>query len=170
MKNFLVTITRQTGLISLPVILFSLTLPHNAIAKGTQDIGGCINSLVGNGVSEAQAANACADALEPSELSACVGSIQGGTEIKAEDALSACYRVRRPQELASCVVSISGNLDQTKPTVALDNCRRSLLPLHYAECTLGLQNNIPKMSSMKAMETCISAEFFPSKLAPETTK
>ena len=168
MKNFLVKTIRQTTLVSLPVMLFALAVPSNAIAKGAKDIGSCASSLLDSGLSKEQAANACSDVLEPSLLSSCVGSIQGQTEIKAEDALSACYRVRRPDDLASCVVSLNGNLDKAKPTMALDNCRRSLLPQRYAECTLGLQSNIPEISSTEAMETCISAEFFPSELAPET--
>ena len=167
MKNFLVTTIRHTTLASLPAILLTIALPNSAIAKASPDIGGCASSLIDNGVSGEQAANACADALEPKELSACVDSIQGNTEIKAEDALQACYRVRRPQDLASCVVSLNDNLGKVKPTVALDNCRRSLLPLHYAECTVGLQTSVPEMTTMKAMDTCIKAQFFPSELAPE---
>jgi hypothetical protein len=49
---------------------------------------------------------ACADALDPEELSVCVLSIAKNTEILAEDALNSCYRVRRPLELARCVVRI----------------------------------------------------------------
>lgn len=168
MKNFLVKTIRVSTLASLPAVLFTVAIPNRpAIAV---DFGGCANSLISGGVSQEQAASACSDALEPLELSACVGDIQTGTGIEAEDALQACYRVRRPEDLASCVVDISGNLGQAEPTVALDNCRRSLLPKRYADCTLGLQSAIPDLSSTEAMETCITAEFFPGEVSPSSEK
>ena len=160
--EMLVKTIRWTGLVSLPAMLLTIAIPH---APAVANVGSCAISLIDNGVSQEAAAAACSDALEPETLSSCVITIQEGTEIEAENALQACYRVRRPQELAICVTDISGNLGEAQPNTALDNCRRSLLPIHYAECTLGLQASL-EISSTEAMETCISAEYFPSEVAP----
>jgi hypothetical protein len=161
--KILVKAIRWTSLVSLPAMLLTLTIPSSPAVAGS--IGSCASSLIGNGASKEAAAAACSDALEPDELSACVGNIASLTKIKAEDALEACYRVRRPQELASCVTDLSANVDQEKSTMALDNCRRSLLPEHYAECTLDLQS-VAQVPSTEAMESCITAEYFPSEVAP----
>ena len=166
MKDFLVKTIRMTTLASLPVMLFTIALPTRPTVAA--DFGGCASSLISNGVSKEQAANACSDALKPEELSACVDDIQSDTKIKAEDALQACYRVRRPEDLANCVVDINGNVSKIKPELALDNCRRSLLPKRYAECTVGLYGSIPELSGSKVMETCITAEFSPSKISPSS--
>ncbi len=167
MKNFLVKTIRLTATASLPTVLFTMTISQRPAIAGL--IGNCVNDLIDSGVVSEQAAAACSDVLEPTELSSCVGDIQNGANIKAQDALQACYRVRRPQDLARCTIDLSGNLGESKPTMALDYCRRSLLPTRYAECTLDLQDTA-ELSSMKAMETCITAEFFPSTIAPETTQ
>ncbi|WP_036483651.1 hypothetical protein [Myxosarcina sp. GI1] len=162
---------RTSTLVSLPAILFLTFSPSEATARDYRasrgDFSSCASSLVADGVAGEAAAVACADALEPQQLSACVSDIQSNTEIAVEDALAGCYRVRRPEELSSCVIDISGNLEDAKPTAALDNCRRSLLPTRYADCTLGLQSNIPDLSVTEAMETCISAEYFPSEFYPQ---
>lgn len=164
MRNFLIKTIRLTALVSFPTALFTVTLTQTpAIARS---IGSCVNDLIDSGVARESAAAGCSDVLEPTELSSCVIDIQDATNIKAQDALQACYRVRRPEDLASCTIDISSNLGQAKPITALENCRRSLLPAHYAECTLALQE-AAELSSMKAMETCITAEFFPSTIAPQ---
>ncbi len=167
MKNFLVKTIRLTAAASLPTVLLTMTISQRSAIAGS--IGNCVNDLIDSGVAKEQAAAACSDVLEPTELSSCVGDIVSETDIKADDALQACYRVRRPQDLASCTIDISANLGESKPVEALDNCRRSLLPKRYAECTLDLQDTA-ELSSMKAMETCIIAEMFPSTLAPAKTK
>ena len=181
MKNFLVKTIRLIAAASLPTVLLTMTIPQRPASASS--IGSCVNNLIASGVAKEQAGAACSDVLYPKELSSCVGKIQQETNIKALDALQACYRVRRPKDLASCTI------DLTRPTEtlnkqteasdksaaapdnleALDNCRRSLLPKRYAECTLGLQNNAG-LSSMKAMESCITAEFFPSTIGPTTTE
>ncbi|WP_019508188.1 hypothetical protein [Pleurocapsa sp. PCC 7319] len=161
--NVLVKAIRWSSLVSLPVFLF--TIPNSPAMAGS--VGSCAEGLIANGVTKTAAALACSDALEPTELSSCVGDIKTGTDIKGDDILQACYRVRRPDELASCVTDLSA-LEAGKSTMALDNCRRSLLPERYAECTLDLAN-VVKMSSEEAMASCITAEFMPSEVAPETT-
>lgn len=163
---------RTSTLVSLPAILF-LAFSPNAIAEdygfdaSRDDFSDCASSLVAGGIEGKAAAIACADTIEPDKLSACVTRIQNNTELASEEALVACYRVRRPEELASCVVDISGNLGDAEPVLALNNCRRSLLPNRYADCTLGIQSSIPDLSVTEAMETCISAEYFPSEFYPQ---
>jgi hypothetical protein len=163
--KILVKAIRWTSLISLPVFL--LGIPNSPALAG--DIGTCANSLIIDGVSKSAAGIACSDALEPTDLSSCVADIKANTNIKGDDALQACYRVRRPDELASCVVDLSSGLAAEKSTMALDNCRRSLLPEHYAECTLDL-TSVAQIPSEEAMKSCITAEYFPSQVAPETTE
>ena len=163
--QILVDTLRVTAVASLPTVLLTMTIAQPPAIAGT--IGGCVTDLIDTGIVKEQAAIACSDVIKPTELSACVGDITAETDIKASDVLQACYRVRRPQELANCTIDISANLGQSKPVEALDNCRRSLLPAHYAECTLDLQA-AAGLSSMKAMETCIAAQFLPSKLDPTT--
>ncbi len=164
---------RTSTLISLPAILFLAFSPSRAVAEdydfeaSQDDFNDCASSLVASNISGEAAAIACADTIEPDELSACVSKIQNNLEIASEEALAACYRVRRPEELASCVVDIGNNLGDAEPTLALNNCRRSLLPTRYANCTLGIQNSVPDLSVTEAMETCISAEYFPSEFYPQ---
>jgi hypothetical protein len=154
---------RWTSLISFPVFL--LSIPNSPALAG--DIGVCANSLIVDGVSKSAAATACSDAIKPVELASCVADIRVNTNIKGDNALQACYRVRRPDELATCVVNLSSGLAAEKSTMALDNCRRSLLPERYAECTLDL-TSVAQIPSEEAMQSCITAEYFPSQVAPET--
>ena len=181
MENFLVKTIRLIASVSFPTVLLTMTISQRPASASS--IGRCVNDLIDSGVAREQAGAACSDVLYPKELSSCVGKIQNRTNIKAQDALQACYRVRRPQDLASCTIDLAQPAETpNKPpeasdksaaaidnVAALNNCRRSLLPKRYAECTLGLQNNAG-LSSMKAMETCITAEFFPSTLSPEISQ
>jgi hypothetical protein len=168
MKKSLIANVRLASILSLPTFLFTITITPATLAQSVGGgVGPCISSLIDSGVTGKQAAAACADALEPKQISACVATIQSNTQIAVIDALQACYRVRRPSDLASCVVDINGQLKETDAPLALDNCRRSLLPKHYADCTLGLLGNVKELSGAEAMETCISAEVFPSELDPQ---
>lgn len=165
MNNYFKKTIRLTALASLPVFLLTIAIPpHSA---GASNFSGCASSLLSSGISEDDAGVACADALEPTILSACVKKIQGQTLVASQDALTACYRVRRPQELASCVVKIDTNLASEEiANLALDNCRRSILPTRFADCVVGLNNTISELSGTEAIETCISAEDFPRELFP----
>lgn len=166
MKNLLKRIIHLTALTSLPAVLFTLTIPSDPAAA--QGFGSCVRNLVGSGIAEDQAGTACADALVPRDLSACVQRVTNNTSLEAKNALQACYRVRRPRALARCVVRISSNVENAENDVlALDNCRRSLLPDRYSECVVALNANLTNISAPKAMETCISAEAFPRNLFPD---
>jgi hypothetical protein len=94
-----------TAIATLPALLLTLFLPiRPAAAENQFDV--CVLSLKSNGVQGEQAGTACADALIPKELSACVSHIKSATPIEAEDALQACYQVRRPVDLGNCVADI----------------------------------------------------------------
>ena len=165
MNNYFKKTIRLTTLASLPAFLLAITIPpHSALASQFKR---CASTLLSSGISEDNAGVACADALEPKRLSACVERIKKQTPITGEDALAACYRVRRPKELASCVLKIDKNVASTEiANLALDNCRRSLLPKRFADCVVGLNSTISQFSGTEAMATCISAEDFPTDLFP----
>ncbi len=165
MNSYFKKTIHLTALASLPAFLFTIALsPHSAVASNFR---ACASSLLSSGISEDDAGVACADALEPKMLSACVDKIQRQTPIAGNDALAACYRVRRPQELASCVVKIDSNIASAEiANLVLDNCRRSLLPKRFADCVVGLNSSISQLAGAEAIETCISAEDFPKELFP----
>ena len=165
MNSYFNKTIRQTALASLPAFLLTIAIaPHSAVAS---NFTACASSLLSSGISEDDASVACADALEPKMLSACVDKIQRQTSIVGKDALTACYRVRRPKELASCVVKIDTTIASTEiANLALDNCRRSLLPKRFADCVVGLNRTISQLSGEDAIDTCISAEDFPTELFP----
>ncbi len=168
MNNYFEKTIRLTAFASLPAFLLTIAIPHSAVAS---NFSTCASNLLKSGIAEEDASVACADALEPKMLSACVEKIQERTNVTGQDALAACYRVRRPKELASCVVKIDNNLASVElADLALDNCRRSLLPERFADCVVGLNrglnNEISEFSGTEAIDTCISAEDFPTELFP----
>ena len=154
-------VIRWTNLVSLPA--FFWIVPNSSAFAG--NIGSCADSLISSGVAKSAAAIACSDALQPTDLAACVEDITIDTDVKGLEALNACYRVRRPDELASCVTTIDRDLEVAS-TMALDSCRRSLLPVRHAECTVDLVN-FAEISGEEAMKSCIAAELTPSEIAPE---
>ena len=165
MKDYLQKTARLISVASFPVLLLTTAMPQNSAIASNFDA--CASSLLESGISGDDAGIACADALEPTVLSACVATIERETAITGQEALTACYRVRRPEELASCVVDIDNNLDSADvANLALDNCRRSLLPERFADCVVGLNSSISEFSGNEAIATCISAEEFPTELFP----
>ncbi|WP_204104847.1 MULTISPECIES: hypothetical protein [Spirulina sp. CCY15215] len=151
----------------------------------TEEFAECATQLLGVGVREDQAAIACSEALEPTDVSQCVSSIDTGTVINELYALFACFRVRRPLELAECVVTINDNVLVTRTELAgnitvaateleplalstLDHCRRSLLPTRLSACVVGLSQQIP-LTPSRALNTCIDAEDFPRELYTPST-
>lgn len=148
--------------------LLGLSLPSLAVTISTSsnsnDYRKCASRLATTGVSAEAAASACAGALNPQDVSRCVGEIEEGTEITAPQALESCQQVRRPIELSSCVVGISSNIEGSVPGV-LDYCTRSLLPERYAQCVVGLGREI-NIAPPQALETCISASDRPLDFSP----
>lgn len=135
--------------------------------SSVRDYNACAAELLGTGLSPEAASAACGGALYPKALSACVTSIDAGTEIAAADALTGCRQVRRPQELASCVVGINGiKTEGTKPLEVLDYCRRSLLPVRFSNCVVGLTGQIPAYTTTEVMTSCIAASNRPRQVLP----
>ncbi|NJO40351.1 MAG: hypothetical protein HC769_05055 [Cyanobacteria bacterium CRU_2_1] len=131
-----------------------------------EDYQACAAGLLGTGLSEEDAAVACAAALYPTDLSTCVTRIDTDTSIEAIDALSGCRQVRRPVDLATCVVDINSSASQeTAALEVLDYCRRSLLPLRFSNCVVGLRTEIT-FSTTDAMVNCIAASSRPRDVLP----
>jgi hypothetical protein len=155
--------------------LFSLATPTGALILDfdssprtyprTADFEKCANNLLDVGISDGDAASACANALHPVSLSRCVIRIQGSTEIIATDALSGCLRVRQPTEMSRCVVRINTEREDAIAMDVLDHCRRSLLPSRFSACVIGLGREI-SMPTSDAMSTCIAAYDRPDNLLP----
>jgi hypothetical protein len=145
----------------------AMTLPSTAQGVNylDDDFRTCAARLLSVGVSNNEAASACAAALNPGNLSRCVAEIELRTEIAAADALATCRQVRRPEELAGCVVDISRNSEKNAVPGVLDYCGRSLLPERFAECVVGL-NRVIEVAPTRAMETCIDARDPLADIAP----
>jgi hypothetical protein len=134
-----------------------MSLPSAAVtASYNNDYRVCAARLLSVGVAAETASQACATALRPRDLSACVIRIEERTQIPASDAVATCREVRRPENLATCVVGISQNSQEAVNPVVLDYCRRSLLPERFAECVVGLRAEID-FAPTQAMEACIDA-------------
>ena len=115
---------------------------------------------------------------------------------KAMTIVDSCFRVRRPIDLANCVVDIQravlnsasdakpeetvegeidysatvNNIDKTPSELAMESCRASLLPGRHSECVIALSRNTREIGEIEtAMDTCLTAENFPSELNPAYT-
>lgn len=136
-----------------------------AFVKGN-DYESCVSELLDRGVVVGNATDACASALEPKDISACVNHISGDVAIAPEEALESCIRVRQPREMASCVVRVDGQLDAALPLAVLDYCTRSLLPEDYADCIVGI-NEATDIAAPDVLQTCIAADYrIPSEFYP----
>jgi len=140
--------------------ILAMVIPPKPATAGSNEFKTCAAELLRANISRNLAADVCAEALYPEDLSLCVLKIRAQTPIIADQALYGCQRVRRPLELASCVVDINKHTQNPDVLLALDRCRRSLLPLRFSECVIGLSREID-FSSTEAQETCIAAEDFP---------
>ncbi|MBD2439416.1 hypothetical protein [Nostoc sp. FACHB-110] len=138
--------------------LWASILPSTAVTDAyyNNDYRACAGQLLRVGVTPQAAAQDCATALRPRDLSACVASIRQGTKIEPIDALASCSRARRPKELASCVVGVSQNTKEEVNAAVLTYCGRSLLPVTFAQCVVGLRREIT-LTPIQALDTCIDA-------------
>jgi len=152
--------------------VLSTTLPSNAISnpfrRNQNDYRVCAARLLSVGIPAEAVSNACAAALRPREVSACVGQIQRKTQIPATDSLPFCAEARRPNDLATCVVGIGTKSQETVNPVILSYCSRSLLPFKFAQCVVGLRSEID-FSPTQAMRNCISASDRVSNVVPLPT-
>lgn len=186
MINLSQPLVRLLNIAVLPAGLLLLALPNFPVHAGLNpgrwnQFDVCVNEMKNNGIPPEKAGTACADALIPKELSSCVARIRANTPINPEKALLACYQVRRPIDLANCVSDIQrATLNSAGKTardeaaaegtslsdLALDSCRASLLPGRHSECVIALSRDVRGISPKQAMNTCLSAEDFPSDLFP----
>ncbi|BAY22706.1 hypothetical protein NIES2100_24690 [Calothrix sp. NIES-2100] len=122
----------------------------------SNDYRTCAGQLLRVNINANAASQACAGALRPRDLSACVVKINKETQINAVEALTTCSKARRPEELASCVVGISlyPSKEAANPTI-LNYCGRSLLPVSFGQCVVGLRSEI-KSALIPTLETCIN--------------
>ena len=154
-NNFLKNLSKVIVIASYPVInLFLFNLPAKA---DWNEFTLCSIELQKIGIEANQAGNACAEAIEPKDLSSCAMRINYETPISAPIALDGCFRVRRPLELSQCVGNIYREIikeddeditlgnrpsEHLQPSLlSLDYCRRSLLPLTFSECVVGISNS-----------------------------
>lgn len=158
--------------------LLAMVVPTDP-AQAFNQFDVCVSELLDREIAQTTALRACAEALKPKDLSLCVLRIGSQTAVTADEALAACFQVRRPLELADCAININNSalepyiskpeadtsVQQPTALVALTNCRRSLLPKRYAECVIAASRNT-NLSPATAMDTCISAEDYPSVLFP----
>ncbi|MEM1393549.1 MAG: hypothetical protein AAGG00_09705 [Cyanobacteria bacterium P01_H01_bin.150] len=164
---------KLTKKLTIPVLamagIFSTALPSNAIRnpfrRNQNEYKVCAARLLSVGIPAEAASNACAAALRPKEVSACVGQIQRKTQIPATDSLSFCGEARRPNDLATCVVGIGTQSQETFNPLILSYCSRSLLPVKFAQCVVGLRSEID-FSPTQAMDNCISASDRISNVVP----
>lgn len=143
--------------------LMAIALPAEAFMNSrartnprSSDYEACASALVDSGIAAVEAADACADALYPKDLSRCVSRIDANTEIASNDALENCLKVRQPVDLAECVTDIDDIGSNVVGLDVLDYCRRSLLPARFAACVTGLSNGT-QLGTNEALESCISA-------------
>ncbi|MGF1488480.1 MAG: hypothetical protein ACFBSE_15450 [Prochloraceae cyanobacterium] len=142
----------------------------------SNDFDVCLRQLLRTRIPEKEAGDACARALEPTELSSCVEQVYNQTPVGSRNALQNCFQVRRPLELSTCVVDIYDEQKKIEDieinalisysNLTLDFCRRSLLPQRYSECVVALSRDLSEISPPEAMEICISAEAYPESLFP----
>jgi hypothetical protein len=154
---------------------FALPAPAQAgifdwIDRSTNAYQTCAKELATAKIATDAAADACAKALHPDELSRCVTrtSTAKDVQVSAVEALSNCRQVRRPAELATCIVDIRQLTKDAPVADVLDTCRRSLLPISFSKCVVGLHKEL-KLAAKPSMDSCIDANFprdFVSNLLP----
>ncbi|ABA23901.1 conserved hypothetical protein [Trichormus variabilis ATCC 29413] len=164
--------TRLMGLTT-PVLaiagLLGMSIPSVAVtASYSNDYRACTGRLISVGVTAQAAAEGCATALRPTDLSACVVDISKKTQIPAVDALSGCRRARQPKDVATCVVAVSKNTEGAVNPDVLNYCGRSLLPVRFAQCVVGLRSEIALAPNV-ALDTCIDGSDRISGFTPPST-
>ncbi|WP_224093184.1 hypothetical protein [Nostoc sp. MS1] len=136
--------------------ILGMSVPGVAVtASYNNDYRACAGRLVSLGVTAQAAAEGCATALRPRDLSACVLDISRNTQITATDALSGCRRARQPRDLATCAVAVSKNTEGSINPDVINYCGRSLLPVRFAQCVVGLRSEIKELPPIQALDTCI---------------
>lgn len=123
--------------------LLGLTIPdRQVLADNSYQI--CAEEMLAVGVSSDTAADACAGALKPENLSGCVSQISNNAIEGLDPSLILfnCQRVRRPEDLATCVTEILEKIPEANSEMAMENCRQSRLPEVYGSCATGLYQQL----------------------------
>lgn len=110
-QNSLIRMLRLGTAVLVPTGLALLSFPPSTKAAWNPfEI--CSLELIEENINAEEAALACAEAIEPEDLSLCVLKINGLTSVDAKSALRACFRDRRPLEMAECVVDITQEVEE----------------------------------------------------------
>ncbi|MFP4007939.1 MAG: hypothetical protein ACLFV6_07990 [Spirulinaceae cyanobacterium] len=120
-QAFLGKLTRWTAVSLVPAGLLAFSVPQEAKAHWNPFEICAEELLATEAISPEQAAFACAEALEPKDLSFCVIKINSFTPVDAVSALQACFRDRRPLELATCTVNITEEFDLSDRVASKQN-------------------------------------------------
>ncbi len=139
--------------------------PLAAQAEEDLNYDRCANELLAAGVGTEAAAQACALAYRPTEVSGCVTGVLALAAVTPEEALGACSRDRRPTEVATCVTDIHQVLVVNDSSSVLNHCHRSILPERYAACVIGLTATVG-YTTEESMASCIAAGYRPENVAP----
>ncbi|TAF07107.1 MAG: hypothetical protein EAZ77_10750 [Nostocales cyanobacterium] len=150
LKIFTVPVVTVVGLLT-------SMLPSQAVIDTYgNDYRSCAGRLVSVGVTAEAAAEGCATALRPRDLSSCVATIKKQTTIDPAVALKSCRQARNPNDIATCVVGISKNTNNAINPDVLSYCGRSLLPVTFANCVVGLRKELD-LAPTQALDTCIDS-------------
>jgi hypothetical protein len=178
MTFMLSRLTKFAAIATVPAGLLAFSLPIAPALANWNEFDVCTTEIINNGVSAQLAGQACSDALIPKELSKCVSIIKSRTQIAGIEALRGCYQVRRPVDLGNCVADIvaqtpnnaiatdNKNTDNNPQLAVLNSCRASLLPGRYSQCVTALNRQVNGLTLGGALDTCLSAEAFPTDLYP----
>lgn len=155
--------------IPLAAIAFSglAGLGFTAPAAQAADFAGCAATLIGLGLSAPVAADACAQAQFPSELSNCTDRLSNSLKLSAADSLSTCRSVRKPLAVASCAERLQAAGGAT-PALIADGCQLSLLPDRYADCVIGLGDQLT-LTRDQLLRACANNGDVPRRIYPNFT-
>lgn len=165
------SIACATLLTSVPIVPAQASIDYGIRGRDSEyrarqaDYLSCADNLLTTGISEQEAAAACAAALAPRHVGNCAIDLYNNTELRPEAIVAGCRQVRRPLELAGCVVDIRTATTDTAEVDILDRCRRSLLPRRYGNCVVGLAQSTAT-TGVGALNGCIEAGDRPRNLRP----
>lgn len=152
---------RWLSLTVMPLVaggFLGMTIPRGQALAGNP-YQTCAEEMLQIGISSDVAANVCAGALKPENLSRCVSKIYDNAieGIDPSFILFNCQRVRRPEELATCVADILENIPDAGEEIVIESCRRSLLPERYADCAIGLYREL-QLPSTEIFASCLNPD------------
>lgn len=147
--------------------LFAVPMPFMAQQPmaATNEFDQCARDLTDLAIDSAVVAQACSEALHPTEVSFCVMDVVEVSGVEPMTALSACSRDRRPAEVATCVANIYADLTVEDAAEVVQLCHLSILPERYSACVVGLSQELG-LTTKESLNECISAGYRPVEVAP----